>query len=171
MVSFTGFPLGGLAALLLTGPVDDLGAALTGGLVTGAVLGTVQTWALGVLRPRAVAWVPATAVGLATGLALGASVVHYRTGPADLVVQGAVSGLAVGIAQAAVLLPRAGAVALAWPVAQSAIWATGWAVTTAVGVRVDEQFTVFGSAGAVVATALGAALPLTLRRVAGQARS
>ena len=171
MVSSTGFPLGGFAALLLTGPVDDLGAALAGGLVTGAVLGAAQTWALGDLRSRAVAWVPATAVGLAVGLGTGASLVHYRTGLADLVVQGAVTGLGVGIAQAAVLLPRVGAVALAWPVLQSGIWAIGWAVTTAVGVEVDEQFTVFGSAGALVATALGAALPLVLRRAAAGRRS
>ena len=36
MVSFAGFPLGGFAAFLLIGPVDSLGRALVGGLLTGA---------------------------------------------------------------------------------------------------------------------------------------
>jgi hypothetical protein len=171
MVSFAGYPLGGFAALLLTGPVDTLAAALTGGLVTGAVLGAVQVWAMGHARPRPVAWVSATSVGLATGLALGASLVHYRTGLADLIAQGAVTGLVVGAAQAAVLLPRLGRLTLAWPVAVSGAWATGWAVTTAGGIQVDEQFTVFGSSGAIVAAALTAVLPLALNRHPATAKS
>ena len=46
--------------------------------------------------------------------------------------------------------------------ALAAIWAVGWAVTYAFGIQVDQQFTVFGSSGAVVVTALTAVLPLTL---------
>ena len=34
------------------------------------------------------------------------------------------------------------------------LWALGWAVTTLVGVAVDDQFTVFGASGAVTVTAL-----------------
>jgi hypothetical protein len=164
MVSFAGYPLGGFAAVLLVGPVDTLAAALAGGLLTGAILGAVQAWAMGHARPRPFAWVSATAVGLATGLALGASLVHYRTGLGDLIAQGAVSGLFVGAAQAAVLMPRLGRLTLGWPVAVSGIWATGWAVTAAAGIQVDEQFTVFGSSGALLATALTAVLPLALNR-------
>jgi hypothetical protein len=37
-------------------------------------------------------------------------------------------------------------------------------VTTSIGVQVDDQFSVFGSAGAVVATVLTAVLPLVLHR-------
>ena len=48
--------------------------------------------------------------------------------------------------------------------ASAAIWALGWAITHVVGVQVDEQFTVFGSSGAVVVTALTAVLPLVLNR-------
>ncbi len=47
MVSFVGYPVGGYAALLLTGRVDGPGPALAGGLLTGAVLGAVQVWAMG----------------------------------------------------------------------------------------------------------------------------
>ena len=106
MVSFAGYPLGGAVAILLTGPVDDLRAALAGGLVTGAVLGAVQAWAMGAARPRATTWTLASALGLMAGLALGASVVDYGTGLGDLALQGALCGLLLGIAQAAVLLPR-----------------------------------------------------------------
>jgi hypothetical protein len=168
MISFAGFPLGGAAAFLLFGPVDDLAAALTGGLVTGAVLGAVQAWALGDARPRATTWTLATAIGLMAGLALGASMVDYRTGLGDLALQGAVCGLLLGIAQATVLLPRLGLLALGWPAVLSGIWALGWVVSTSIGIRVDEQFTVFGSSGALVATALTAVLPWTLHRHAGR---
>ena len=61
MVSFAGFPLGGFAAMLLTGPVDSIASALAGGLVTGLVLGAVQAWALRADRQLFVTWVAATA--------------------------------------------------------------------------------------------------------------
>jgi hypothetical protein len=48
----------------------------------------------------------------------------------------------------------------------AAIWALGWVVTTAIGVQVDERFTVFGSSGAIVVTVLTIALPLVLNRAA-----
>ncbi len=147
MASFAGFPLGGFAAFLLIGPVDSLDAALVGGLVTGALLGAFQAWALGRARPRPVAWILATAVGLAAGLALGAALVDYGTELVDLVLQGAVTGVVVGAAQAVVLLRPLGALALAWPALLGGVWAVGWAVTTVAGIDVDQQFTVFGSAG------------------------
>jgi hypothetical protein len=162
MVSFLGFPIGGYAAFLLVGPVDSLIPSLVGGLLTGAVLGALQAWAFGRGRPATVRWIIATAIGMMVGLGVGAAVVGYHTTLSALVVQGAVSGLAVGAAQALVLAPRLGRVALAWPAALTIIWAVGWAVTYAVGIQVHEQFTVFGSSGALVVTALTAALPLIL---------
>ena len=42
-------------------------------------------------------------------------------------------------------------------------WAVGWAVTTLIGVAVGEQFTVFGSSGAVTVATLTSVLPLLLR--------
>ena len=164
LVSFVGFPLGGLAAIVLTGPVDSLTAALGGGLVTGAVLGAAQAWALRDSGPRPAAWVIATAGGLMAGLVLGVSIVDYRTGLADLMVQGAVCGAVVGLAQAVVLLPRLGTVALGWPVALAGIWAAGWATSTSIGIDVGERFTTFGSSGALVVTLLTTALPVLLRR-------
>ena len=142
MVSFLGFPLGGLTAMVLSGPVDSLAAAILGGLLTGTVLGAAQAVAM---RFDLLTWVLATAAGLATGLAVGASVVDYGTGLGDLVIQGAISGLGVGAAQSLVLLRRTGPVAFLWPAYLAAAWSIGWAVTTSVGVRVEEQFTVFGA--------------------------
>ncbi|WP_432833127.1 hypothetical protein [Dactylosporangium sp. CA-092794] len=164
MVTFAGFPLGGLAATLLVGPVDTLPAALLGGLITGLILGAVQLAGIGGNRPPAVPWLAATAIGLMVGLGIGAAAVGYATGLGALLVQGAVCGLAVGAAQAAVLRARLRRLALAWPPALAACWAAGWAVTAAIGVRVDEQFTVFGSSGALVVTALTAVLPLAVGR-------
>ena len=167
MLTFVGFPIGGLTASWVAGPVDRPGAAVFGGALTGAILGAVQVWGLGRRRPPAASWILATAIGLAIGLALGAAAVDYRTSLSALAFQGAVSGAAVGIGQALVLRARLGRLTLAWPPVLSLIWALGWAITTAVGVEVDEQFTVFGSSGAVVVTALTLILPLTLHRAEG----
>ena len=88
--------------------------------------------------------------------------VDFRTGLGDLVLQGAISGLAVGVAQSLALVRRTGPIAFLWPAYLAAAWSIGWAVTTAVGVQVEEQFTVFGAAGAVTVTLLTAVLPVLL---------
>jgi hypothetical protein len=165
LVSFAGFPVGGLLAALTFGPVHTIPAAVAGGAVTGAVIGAGQAWAFGVHRPPTGAWIGATALGLATGLALGASTVGYATDLDALMVQGAFSGAGVGLAQAVVLRRMLGAASLLWPVAVAGLWALGWLVTDAViGTAVGERFYVFGSSGALVVTALTAALPIALDR-------
>jgi hypothetical protein len=162
MVSFLGFPLGGFAALALTGPVDSVGNALIGGLVTGAVLGAVQAWALRSDRRHLVAWTLATGLGLAVGLALGSSLVDYDTSIGDLALQGAVTGASVGLTQAVALRRRAPALAAVWPLYLAGAYALGWVVTTAGGIAVDEQFTTFGAYGALTVAALTSVLPLVL---------
>jgi len=164
MVSFAGYPLGGFAALLLTGPVDGPGPALAGGLLTGVILGAVQAWAIGQSCLRPLTWVLATGAGMMTGVAVGAASVDYQTDLSSLVVQGAVTGTVVGIAQAAVLYRRLGALVLVWPLFLCGTFALGWAVTTYAGIDVDQQFTVFGSSGALVAALLTSMLPLVLNR-------
>jgi hypothetical protein len=157
--TFVGFPLGGLLAELVIGPVDGVAPALAGGALTGVVLGAVQSWGMGADGPPARRWIGATAAGLAAGLALGSAAVGYGTGVDDLVAQGAICGLAVGTAQALVLHARA---AYLWAPALSALWALGWAVTTAIGVDVERQYTVFGAGGALVVTAATVVLPVLL---------
>jgi hypothetical protein len=78
--------------------------------------------------------------------------------------------LAVGAAQAMALRPQLGRRAMLWPAIVAAGWAAGWAVTTAIGVDVEAQYTVFGSAGAVVAAALTSVLPIALQRAEERAR-
>jgi hypothetical protein len=168
--TFFGFPLGGFLAELVAGPVDGVAPALVGGAVTGLVLGAAQSWGMGADGPPARRWIAATGGGLAASLALGSAAVGYATGLGDLAAQGAICGLAVGTAQAIVLRGRA---AYLWAPALSALWALGWAVTTAAGIDVESQYTVFGSSGALVVTAATAILPvlLTTRASRGPARS
>ena len=160
--TFVGFPLGGLLSELIAGPVDGVAPALAGGAITGAILGAVQAWSLRPTGLPARAWTVATALGLTAGLAIGSAAVGYDTGTADLVIQGAICGVVVGAAQAIVLRPLLGRVAILWAPALAALWALGWAITASIGVDVETQYTVFGSSGAVVVTALTAVLPAIL---------
>jgi hypothetical protein len=157
--TFAGFPIGGFVAALIAGPVDGLVAAVLAGAVTGVVLGAVQSWAMGSNGPPAGRWIAATTAGLAVGLALGSATVGYGTGLGDLVLQGAICGLAIGTVQALVLRGR---IAYLWAPALSALWAIGWAISTSIGIDVDTQWAVFGSSGALVVTAATAVLPVVL---------
>jgi hypothetical protein len=127
------FPVGGLAAHLLVGPVATVGAAAVGGLVTGAAIGAAQWWALRPTGASAARWVPASALGLAAALVLATAVAGPPAGLGALLVQGAVCGLGLGTAQAGVLFGGLGARALLWPVLLAGAWALGWAITAAVG--------------------------------------
>ncbi|MEA2143432.1 MAG: hypothetical protein QOI64_1862 [Solirubrobacteraceae bacterium] len=157
--TFLGFPLGGGLAEIIVGPVDGVAAALLGGAITGAVLGAVQAWAMGSSGPPAQRWTIATMAGLAAGLGLGSAVVGYGTSLGELALQGAICGLAIGAAQAVLLRGRR---AYLWAPALSALWALGWTITTAIGVDVETQYTVFGSSGALVVTAATVVLPMLL---------
>jgi hypothetical protein len=145
------FPPVGYVGHLAGGPVDSPTAAVVGGLITGAAVGAAQ-WA--VLRRHGIgqAWIAATAVGLAGGLAAGGAAVAYGTGLGALVVMGFMSGLGVGMAQARMLGSTGRRVA--WSLLTAAVWALGWTVSTSIGVAVQEQFVVFGISGAVVAAAV-----------------
>lgn len=171
LVTLVGFPLGGLVAELVSGPVDAPVAAVVGGAITGLTIGAVQAWAL---RPERISpgrWIGATTAGLAVGLGVGAAVVGYGTSSGDLAIQGAICGFAVGVAQSMVLRDRLGPLAFVWAPALAAIWAIGWTVTAAIGVDVERQYTVFGSSGALVVTLATLALPLILVHVARRSAS
>lgn len=169
--TFIGFPLSGLAASILVGPVNSGLTAIVGGLLTGAVLGAVQAVGLGLRGTAILRWITATSVGLSAGLGIGASAVGFATSLQDLLVQGAMSGLFVGVSQALLLRRSVGPLALWWPPTLAAFWAIGWFITTSVGVQVDEQWTVFGAAGAITVTALTAILPTLIARRAESAQA
>ncbi len=153
------FPVAGYIGWMIGGRVDAVGAALVGGALTGAGLGAVEWWAADGALGRASAWIGASALGYAVGLAAGAALVGYDTDLASLAVMGLVSGAVLGAAQGLVLA-REGRrpLALPWALAMPALFALGWCASTGIGVDVDDQFTVFGAAGAIVFTVLSGLL-------------
>ncbi len=167
MPTFLGFPVGGFVAEVV-GPVDSPAAAIAGGAITGAILGFAQWLGMRRTGPSPVAWIFATTVGFAVGLGLGAAAVGYDTNLGALATQGAICGAVIGATQAAVLYPKLGRIALAWPIFLAALWALGWTITYAFGVDVEAQYTVFGSSGAIVVTALTSILPIRLARTQQQ---
>jgi hypothetical protein len=160
------FPVAGLIGGAISGPVDAFAAALVGGALTGAGLGAVQWWAAeGSLGPPA-AWIGSSAAGYAGGLAAGAALVGYNTDVGSLAAMGLVSGGVLGAAQAGALVREGDTrLAAAWGAATPVLFALGWCASTAIGVNVDEQFTVFGAAGAILAMVLSG---LVLARFAGE---
>ena len=155
-LGFLAFPISGLAGTAVAGRVDSPVAAVLGGTVCGLVLGAGQVLvSRGRLDPRW--WVPATALGMGAGLLLGAVVVGYETSLSALLVMGALSGLSLGAAQA-VALPSRTRLRWAWAAAMPVLWALGWGATTLGGIRVENQFTVFGAYGALTFMALSGLL-------------
>jgi hypothetical protein len=142
-------PIGGFIADLVINGVDSVGTALAGGLIAGAVIGTAGWF---VLRQRVSwLWIPATAAGMALGLAVGAALVDYGIDRGDLLLMGAVTGLGVGVLQALVLMRHGVAGAFWWALANPPAWALGWLVTSyVITANVEEQFAVFGGSGAIV---------------------
>ena len=153
-LTFIGFPLAGLAAKGVTGAIDSASSALVGGLAAGAVLGLVQSLALRVSGPRRLAWAGATALGMATGLAIGGSAVGFETDTASLVVMGALTGAGIGVAQT-LLLSGSRLRRLSWALVTPALWALGWFITAQVIRDVDAQYANFGASGALVCALLG----------------
>lgn len=156
MLGFLCFPVGGFAASVVAGRIDDRPAAVIGGAVAGLVLGAGQALvSRGRLDRRR--WIPATTAGMALGLLLGAAVVGYGSSLPDLAVMGALTGVPLGIAQA-IALPRRARLRWVWAVAMPALWALGWTVTTVAGIAVSDQFAIFGAFGALTFTALSGLL-------------
>jgi len=160
-----GFPIGGLIANVIVGPTDSVPAALAGGLLAGAVIGAAQWLALRPLVPWI--WAAATSVGMAVGLAAGAAFVDYGSSRRDVVVIGAVTGLAVGGLQAVVLARQRVPGAAWWAAANPLAWALGWLVTSYVITKnVEERFTNFGASGALLFAVLtGLLLAWLVRRI------
>jgi hypothetical protein len=146
------FPVAGLIGWVIGGPVDEVAAALLGGAITGAGLGAVE-WlaARDALGKAPAVWIAASGAAYGVGLASGAALVGYETGVGDLAAMGAVSGLALGVAQGLALAAQGHKrLAVAWAAAMPVLFALAWIASTAIGISVEDQFTVFGASGAVV---------------------
>ena len=148
------FPLAGLAARAVVGPVDAVWTAALAGAIAGAVIGAAQWLALRRIGAD-LRWIAATAVGLAVGLALAFAIFGYGDSVGDLAVVGAVSGLGVGIAQWWLLRAFVGgSLVWLWVPASAVFWALGWTVTTAIGVDPDQRWAVPGLSGSTTLTVL-----------------
>jgi hypothetical protein len=160
MLGFLAFPIGGFAASVIAGRIDSPQAAVIGGAIAGLVVGAGQALvSRGRLDWRW--WIPATTIGMALGLLLGAVAVGYGSSLSDLAVMGALTGVPLGVAQTTAL-PRRARWRWAWAAAMPALWALGWTVTTVAGIAVSDQFAIFGAFGAVAFTALSGLLLLVL---------
>jgi hypothetical protein len=145
------FPVAGYIGWKVGGRVDAIDAALVGGALTAAGLGAVQWWAANGALGRPAAWIGASAVGYAIGLAGGAALVGYDTDLGALALMGFVSGAALGAGQGLVLArQRRRALALPWALAMPVLFALGWSVASITGIGVDDRFTVFGAGGALL---------------------
>ena len=144
-----GFPLGGYIADLVVKGVDSIGTALVGGLIAGAVFGAAEWFAL--RRWVSWLWIVATTLGMAAGLAAGAALVDYGISRVDLIIMGAITGVGVGVLQAAVLARHRIPAAFWWAVANPPAWAIGWLVTSyVIRGNVDEHYASFGASGALL---------------------
>lgn len=147
-LAFVGFPLGGVAAAALVGPITTPLAGAIGGAVTGAVLGAVQWLALRRRLPLSPWWIAATALGMAVGLALGIALLGTSTDDAALPLRGLITGAGIGITQF-LLLRHVSSRAAIWPPIIALGWALGWMITRAAGVDLALHWSVFGSSGAL----------------------
>lgn len=144
------FAIGGYIGHLIGGPVATVPAAVISGIVAGALIGAAQGAALS-FAPRDIAlWAVGTGLGLAASLAVVTAVIGQIDTTADAVLLGAVSGLAVGTAQAVILARGDIGRAAVWVAASGAAWALGWLTTASIGVALAAGWPVYGMSGALV---------------------
>ncbi len=155
-ISFLIIPISGYLGTFLVGRIDNLGSALIGGAIVGTLVGFAQALASR-RRLSKLRWTLASTIGTSLGVAAGTFAIDYRTALTDLIVGGAITGIIVGLAQT-LALPARTRLRWVWLPATAALWAGAWAVTTLAGIKVDEQFIVFGASGASVYTVLAGAL-------------
>ena len=167
---FLAFPIAGALATGATGRINDFRSALIGGLIAGAVIGTGQWLVARRLLGNPQTWIPATALAMGIGLAVGAWAVGYGTSLGELALMGFITGIPLGLAQAYLLRDRL-ANAWVWAAAMPLLWALGWTVTTVGGIAVDQQFAVFGAYGAITFMALSGVLLDRLRAATSPAAS
>jgi hypothetical protein len=155
-LAFLSFPVAGLVGLVPVDRVDSPLAALVGGAATGVVIGAAQ-WLVSRRRLRPLRWVLATSLGMGLGLLVGATAVDFGTSLGELALMGAITGVALGLAQA-LALPSGSSRRWWWAAAMPVLWSLGWVVTTLAGITVEEQFTIFGMSGGITFTALSGLL-------------
>jgi hypothetical protein len=164
MLTFLGFPLGGLLALVLVGSVEGVVSGALGGALAGAVIGAAQWSVLRRYMRVGPEWILATALGVAISDGVGVLLTGAGTGIGALLITGVATGLAVGLLQWGLVLRGRLLRASLWPLVVAIAWPLGWTVTWAVGVDVERGYAVFGSTGALVFAVLTGLVMLLMLR-------
>jgi hypothetical protein len=151
LIATVAFPIGGYVGNAVGGPAATVPAALISGLIAGSLIGLGQGLAIGLLGQVLVVWLAVSGVALGVALAVVTATVGQIDTTLDAVLLGAVSGLAMGGVQAALLMRDRFANTWIWVVASTIAWAIGWLITAgAVGVGLAPGWPVYGLSGAVV---------------------
>jgi hypothetical protein len=162
--TFLAFPLAGLVAMLTVGSNTSPLTALAAGAIVGAIVGGAQWLALG--RAADWRWGAGTLGAVAIGGMVSMSLVGAPVTPVAASITGLITGALVGLAQGSALIRRGRRrlrVLLLWVATVTASWTAGWLITSAVIVDLDRGHAVFGSSGALLATAVtGVVLRLVL---------
>ena len=146
-LAFLGFPMGGLLANIIVGPVTTTARAVLAGAITGAIVGLVQWFVLQSRLPLPIWWVIATSVGMAFGLGLSVALLGSEMGGNELLWRAVITGLGIGLAQWLVLRPILPQSAI-WIAVIALGWVVGWFITRSAGIDLTFKWSVFGSTGA-----------------------
>jgi hypothetical protein len=151
IATFLAFPIAGFLAALALGPIRELLPAAVAGAMVGALLGLAQWWAL---RPIGVTfdWAWSTAVALMFASPIAWALIGYSSSVLALTTWGLIAGIIVGLSQALSQRLQVSK-SLIWATLVSAAWGLAWFISANVIVDAESNYAIFGSTGAVVATA------------------
>jgi len=149
MLAFIAFPIGGLFATVMVGPVTTAIRAILAGAITGIVLGLIQWFVLkGSISLSMIGWILATGAGMAVGLGLSVGLLGSEMSDNNLLWRAAITGMCIGIAQWFLfrnIFPQS----VIWIAVIALGWAAGWFVTRSAGVDLSPKWSVFGATGAL----------------------
>jgi hypothetical protein len=166
-LAFLGFPIGGLLANVLVGPITTPVQAGLAGVIAGAILGVIQWLSLKGHIPVPIGWVLATSVGMALGLGISVAWFGSEMSGNELLWRAAITGISIGIAQWIVLRPILAQSAF-WIAVIALGWVVGWFITRSAGIDLNPKWPVFGATGALAFQFLtGLALYFLLRSSQG----
>ncbi|MDQ0194169.1 hypothetical protein [Paenibacillus wynnii] len=153
MLTFFGFPLGGLISYLIVGSVMDVRSSALSGLIVGLVVGAAQWFVLRKAIPLSYWWILNSGVGVALGLYLGTVIIGTGIDSSELILRGGITGFCLGMMQW-FLLKQHVRFSGVWIIAIPIFWALGWFTTKEVGIDLSKGWAVFGASGAIVFTIL-----------------
>ena len=146
-LAFLAFPIGGLLANVIVGPVTTAIPAAFAGAIAGAVLGMVQWVVLKAHLPLTIWWVIATSAGMALGLAISVALLGSEVTGNVILWRAAITGVVIGVAQWFLLWQTLSS-AWIWIVATTVGWVVGWFITRSAGIDLNRMWPVFGASGA-----------------------